>query len=608
LKREPGQETYKLFVNEAPQAQERVLVDPDTFAKDGNTYSIDYYEPSPDGRLVAYGLSPNGSEMAVIHVVETASGRELPDIIDRARWAFVSWQPDSHSFFYKRDRKQPADASESERFSRPAVHLHVLGKAPDDDPAVFGHGVSPNVTVPDEAMVAVYSALGSSYLFAIVMAGVRHEDTIYYARRSALAGSKTPWKKLADAGDEISSIEVHGDDVYLKCHHGAPRSKVLKVNLSQLNLANAAIVVPESQAVITKISAAKDALYVQLLDAGIGRISRIPHGGGKATPVSLPVEGTVRDLATEPDEPGALFRLTSWTVSPKLFSYDPSTAKVTDTRAVGASPIDYAGITSSEVRVKSADGTLVPLSIVHRRDLALDGTHATLLEVYGSYGVVAEPKFDPMVLAWLERGTVHAVCHPRGGGEYGEGWHEAGKLAYKVNTIADLIACAQYLVEQKFTSPARLAVDGMSAGGIAVGGAVARRPELFGAAVIRVGMTNALRFEQIPIGPANTSEFGTTKTEEGFKMLWAIDAYHQIKPGTPYPAVLLTTGVTDPRVSPWQAAKTAARLQVSTSSGKPVLLRVDYRAGHGTGSAKSRAEAERADKYGFLLWQLGAAN
>jgi prolyl oligopeptidase len=227
-----------------------------------------------------------------------------------------------------------------------------------------------------------------------------------------------------------------------------------------------------------------------------------------------------------------------------------------------------------------------------------------LLEGYGAYGTTREPVFDPMGLAWLERGAVSAVCHVRGGGEYGEDWHNGGKLATKPNTIDDFLACARYLIDEKLTSAASLAGEGTSAGGILIGGAVTKRPDLFGAAIIRVGMTNALRFEQIPIGPFNTSEFGSVKTEDGFHILQSIDAYHHVEDGALYPAVMLTTGITDPRVSPWQAAKMTARLQAATGSGKPVLLRVDYEAGHGLGSTRAQVEAERADKYAFLFQQL----
>lgn len=606
LRTESGKDTYKLYVREGLKGKEKLLVDPEALAKDGKHFSIDYYAPSRDGRLVAYGLSPSGSEMSVLHVIEAATGRELPDVIDRARYASVSWQPDHRSFFYKRNRKLPADAKDTERFIKARVHLHVLGTPPDEDPAVFGFGVAPGIDVQDEAFPSVYAPPLGKHVFAVVEHGVQNELTVYAAPRSAVAGAKTPWKKIVDTADEVVDFDVRGDDIFLLTHRGAPRFKVLKTSLSKPDLAAAAVVVPEGSAVIRRIAVAKDALYVQLLDGGLGRLRAVPFGKGEAASIALPVDGTVRDLFVQPGEPGALFRLTSWTVASQLFTYDPKAGKVEDTGVLPPSPVDFSTIASEEVKAKSADGTLVPLSIVRRKDLALDGSHPALLDGYGAYGVVREPAFDPMALAWLERGGVQATCHVRGGGEYGDDWHRGGKLGKKTNTVDDFLACAHHLIDRKLTSPARLAGEGTSAGGILIGGAITRRPDLFGAAVIRVGMTNALRFEQIPIGPFNTSEFGTVATEPGFRMLQAIDAYHRVKPGTPYPAVLLTTGITDPRVSPWQAAKMAARLQAATSSGKPVLLRVDYGSGHGLGSTKSQTEAERADKYAFLLSQLGA--
>jgi prolyl oligopeptidase len=333
---------------------------------------------------------------------------------------------------------------------------------------------------------------------------------------------------------------------------------------------------------------------------------RVPYKTGAAPePVEPGAPGSVRSFFAEPKTPGALFRLDAWTASPRMFDFDPAKKASNPTEIIPPSPVVFEGIVSTEVKAKSADGTMVPLSIIHKKDMPRDGSSPTYLNGYASYGSSYEPTFEPMNLAWLERGGVVAICHPRGGGEYGEDWHRAGKLGTKTNTIEDFIGCARYLIDEKITSPARLAGQGTSAGGIMIGGAIVKRPDLFGAAVIRVGMVNALRFEQIPIGPFNTSEFGTVATKEGFEMLLAIDAYHKVKKGEAYPAVLLTTGITDPRVSPWQMAKMAARLQAATASDRPVLLRVDYQAGHGIGSTKSQREEEMADIFAFLGWQLG---
>jgi prolyl oligopeptidase len=604
---EAGKNTYKLQIRDA-SGKTTVLVDPDALAADGKHFSIDYYVPSGDGRLVAYGLSQSGSEMSVIHVIDATTGKALPDVIDRARYADISWQPDGKAFFYKRDRALPAGTPDTERFIRSRVYLHTLGTPPESDKAVFGFEVSPAIPMPDEVFPAVFSPHDGGYVLAIMAFGVQRALTVYAAPRAAVAGDKTPWKKIIDRADEIVDLDVHGSDLYLLSLHGAPRGAVLRTPLARPDLAHATVVIPAGEPVLQGFTMARDALYVEALDGGVTRVLRAPFDKGAALSIALPIQGSTRTLAADPASDGVFFALTGWTASPALYSFDARRkVPVEDTGILARSTVDFGAITAEEVKAKSADGTLVPLSIVHRKDLVRDGSHPTLLQGYAAYGVTSEAAFDPMGLAWLERGAVYAVCHARGGGEYGEDWHKGGKLATKPNTVEDFLACARYLVEQKITSPGSLAGEGTSAGGILIGGAITRRPDLFGAAIIRVGMTNALRFEQIPIGPFNTSEFGTVKTEEGFHILQSIDAYHHVEDGALYPAVMLTTGITDPRVSPWQAAKMAARLQAATGSGKPVLLRVDYEAGHGIGSSRAQVEAERADKYAFLLDQLDPA-
>jgi prolyl oligopeptidase len=246
------------------------------------------------------------------------------------------------------------------------------------------------------------------------------------------------------------------------------------------------------------------------------------------------------------------------------------------------------------------------LSIVHKRGIPMDGSNPTWLEGYGAYGITIDPAFRPNWLAFLERGGIYAAAHARGGGEYGEDWHTAGQKLTKQHTIDDFIAGAQYLIENQYTSPAKLAGEGTSAGGITIGGAITQRPDLFAVAFIRVGDSDSMRSELMASGPANIPEFGTVKEPDGFKALYGMDAYQHVK-AKPYPSVFLTTGVNDPRVAPWQAAKMAARLQASTTSGKPVLLRVDYDAGHGMGSTKTQRDMELADEVAFLFWQVGVA-
>ena len=460
------------------------------------------------------------------------------------------------------------------------------------------------MTETDFPIVSVPS--GSSYALGIVVHGVQNETTLYFAKLSEVHDASVPWRKLLDVADEVTSFDIHGDHLYLVSHHNASRFKVLRLTLPDGNISSAEVVIAPSEAVVTALGVAADAVYVQKLDGGLGRLWRLPFEGGAASEIKLPFDGAIQEMFTNPAEAGVYVAADSWTKSSVFLHYDPKTKKIVDTKIVPPSPVDFSAIESEEVKAKAPDGTMVPLSIVHQRNLKLDGSHPTLLHGYGSYGITYDPGFDPSSLAWLERGGVIAVAHIRGGGEYGEDWHNAGRKATKENTITDFIACAQYLIDHKFTSPSHLAGEGTSAGGITIGGAITERPDMFGAALDNVGMSDDLRAELQINGPANIPEFGTVKNEEDFHHLLAISAYHRIKDQTAYPAVLLTTGINDPRVDPWQMDKMTARLQAATSSGKPVLLRVDYDAGHGgIGATRSQHTALLTDQFSFLMWQLG---
>jgi prolyl oligopeptidase len=609
LKAEPGSDNRKLCVRDALNGAERVLIDPQQMTTaDGKHSSIDYFQPSLDGKYVAYGISPGGSEESVIHVIESATGTVLPDTIDRAQFGSPSWLPGSHSFFYIRTQKLEKDAPATARFQKLRAYLHTLGGDPDKEPAVFGYEVNPNVKVSeDDVPVVAFSPGAPGFLVALVVHGVQREFDVYSLPFETTPGAKSEWKHVATDADDITGLDVHGDQIFLMSHEGASRYKVLRTSLANPDLKHAELVVPPSEVVVVNIIAGGDALYIQDLDGGIGRLRRLPYSGGAVEPVKLPFDGAIQSLFANPVQAGAWLELVSWIKSPLWYALDSKSGKVSDTALVPNSPVDYSQIEAEEVKAKSADGTMVPLSIIHKRGLALDGSHPTWLEGYGAYGITLDPGFQPTLLAFFERDGVFAVAHARGGGEYGEDWHVGGEKLTKQHTIDDMIAGARYLIEHKYTSAAHLAGEGTSAGGVTIGGSITQHPELFGAALIRVGDSDSLRSELMASGPENIPEFGTVKDPDGFKGLYAMDAYQHVKPDTSFPAVLLTTGVNDPRVAPWQAAKMTARLQASTNSGKPVLLRVDYDAGHGMGSTKSQREIELADEIAFLFWQLGVS-
>lgn len=607
LKTEPGSDNRKLYVRDTIAAPERLLVDPEKLTTaDGKHFSIDYFQPSLDGKYVAYGLSPGGSEDSVLHFLVTATGGGLPDVIDRAQFGQPTWLPGNKSFFYTRTQKLSPSDPPTAKYQKLRVYAHTLGNDPEKDQQVFGYEFSPNVKVTeDDFPLLVYSPAAPKALVALVIHGVKNEKDIYVASFDANPTAKTVWTKVADDSQEITGLDIHGDDLFLLSHKDASRFKVFRTSLSKPDLANAKLVVPPSEPVVINIAAAADGLYIQDLDGGIGKLRRLSYGTGKVEAMKLPFDGAIQSLVTNPTEPGAWLDLVGWTKPPLWYSLDAKSGKLEDTHIVAPSPVDFSNIVSEEVKAKSADGTMVPLSIVHRRDIKMDGSSPAWLEGYGAYGITYDPSFRPTWLAFLEHGGLFAVAHVRGGGEYGEDWHNGGRKLTKQHTIDDFIACARYLIENKYTSAAKLAGEGTSAGGVTIGGAVTQRPDLFAAALIRVGDSDSLRSELMASGPANIPEFGTVKDPDGFKGLYAMDAYQHVKPETAYPAVLLTTGANDPRVAPWQAAKMTARLQASTNSNKPVLLRVDYDAGHGLGSTKSQRDVELADEVSFLLWQFG---
>ncbi|MBV9646598.1 MAG: S9 family peptidase [Candidatus Eremiobacteraeota bacterium] len=611
LRRQPTDNNEKLAVRDVADGAERVLVDPDRLATRPNQhFTINYFLPSLDGKYVAYGISEGGSENSVIHVVETATASVLPDSIDRAKFVgATAWRPDGRSFYYMRYPKLLPGAPQTEAEQRAVNYLHVLGNDPDKDVPVLGFGINPAIALdPNDFSIVSYSP-ATSYAIGLIAHGVKNEVTMYEAPLSAVSGPSTPWRKIVDVNDEVTGFDVHGDTLYLLTHKNSPRFKLIATSLSNPNVGTARTVVPEGTAVLSAFSVARDAVYVRLLDAGLGRLVRLPFESsgheGAPTQIALPYDGALQGPVTDPRDDGAAIGLTSWTKSLLWYAVSPN-GTLTDTRLKPLAPIDASAYTSIETKARSADGTMVPLSIVFRRGLPLDGTHPAYLEGYGAYGITLDPYFSTTRIAWLERGGVYAVCHTRGGGEYGEAWHQAGMITTKQHTIDDFVGCARYLIAQRYTSPAHLNGEGTSAGGITIGGAITQHPELFAAALDVVGVSDALRSEFSPNGPPNIPEFGTVKDPVGFRALLAMDAYQHVRNGVRYPAVMLITGINDPRVSPWELAKFAARLQQATRSGRPILLRVDYDAGHGF-LAASREQSDRllADQYSFLLWQDG---
>ncbi|MFI4924085.1 MAG: prolyl oligopeptidase family serine peptidase [Vicinamibacteria bacterium] len=606
LKRLASENIPKLYVRDGYAGPERLLVDPELVKNDDGTHSsIDYYQPSPDNRYVATGISPAGSEASVLRIVDVATGKPLADTIDRAQYASPSWLPDGR-LMYSRLQKLGPDAPITDKYQNQRVYVHTIGEDPDKDVALFGPGVSSRVKIdPTELVIAVWPA-GSRYVAAVVINGVQRELRIHVAPVASLDGAQTPWTTVTTRDDDVNDFALAGDDLYLMSHKGTPRFKVLRTPLAKPDVATAQVALPAGTAVVTGIVAAGDAIYVRKMNAGMSELWRLPRATGKAERIALPYAGDIDSMSTDPRRRDIVFDYGGWTRSGAIYAYDPAAGKLVDTKLQPQGPYDApANLESREVLVKAADGTSVPLSLVYKKGIKLDGSNPTILYGFGSNGISMTPFYRPTYLPWFDRGGVLAVAHVRGGGEYGEDWYKGGYKATKPNTWRDAIACAEWLVANQWTSSSKLSIMGGSAGGIFVGRAITDRPDLFGAAVAQVPVSDAVRAEFSSNGVPNIPEFGTVKSEEGFKALYAMSPYHWVKDGVKYPAVLLTTGINDPRVDAYQAAKMAARLQAASTSGKPVLLRIDYEAGHGFGTTKKQAYAERADTFAFLFREAG---
>ena len=430
---------------------------------------------------------------------------------------------------------------------------------------------------------------------------------------ASVTNAQAPWQKIADVADDVTSFDFRGSTIYLLSHKNASNFKVLATSLASPDLTAAQTIVAPSRAVVEQIGVAADGLYVRSRVGGFGRIARLPlDDDGKVTgaevDVTMPFTGSLITMITDPRVAGTTFGLTGWTHTLLYYRNDAMLAVVrTDLKP--PSPFNASAYTSEEVQAPSADGTLVPLSILYRKGIMRDGSHPTYLEGYGAYGTEVFPDFETGRFAWLERSGVYAVCHVRGGGWYGEDWHRAGMLDKKQNVFDDFIAAGEYLIAQKYTDRDHLAIEGGSNGGLLMGAMITQRPDLFRAVVCAVPLLDMFRYQNFQIAKLWVPEYGSADDPKQFDWLYAYSPYHHVKAGVEYPAILFMTGDTDTRVDPMHAKKMAALMQAEAKNGaskdKPILLRIETKAGHGQGKPLTKQIEESTDMYSFLFWQLG---
>src|SRR5215813_11008439 len=601
-KREGQQNQPVIYVREGLNGTDRSLVDVNQLAPDG-TVALDWWYPSHDGRYVAYGTSPNGSEISTLRVIETATGKLLPVQIWRTRAASVAWLPDDSGFYYTR-YPRPGDVPSGQEMYNRHVFFHKLGSTDNadglKDPLIFGEGLEPthwpSVTISND---------GKWLLVHISEGWVKSE---LYLKNLAEPNSK--FTAVTSGKTFLYEGQVFNSQIYVTTNEDAPRYHVFAVPCADPQRSNWKEIVPQTDAVIENHAVIIGSrLFVQYLRNASSALTLYDLQGKLLANVSMPTLGSIIG------QPGG-----AWDSKEGFFAFHsyamPSTAyRVALDGTLSEflrvkSDVDPTQYVVKQLRFTSKDGTQVPMFVVHKKGLALNGKAPTVLSGYGGFNLGRTPFFNRnAMLVLLEHGGIYADVQLRGGNEFGEEWHRAGMLDKKQNVFDDFIAAGEYLIAQKYTDKEHLAIQGGSNGGLLMGAAFTQRPDLFRAVVCQVPLLDMLRYQRFQIAKLWIPEYGSSEDPKQFDWLYAYSPYHHVKQGTEYPAILFMTADTDTRVDPMHAKKMSALMQAEAANGqsrkRPILLRVDTKAGHGAGKPITKEIEDWTDIYSFLFWQLG---
>jgi prolyl oligopeptidase len=574
---------------------EKVVLDPNVLDAKGTT-AIDWFVPSLDGKHVAVSLSKGGSEDGTLHFYETATGKALADTIAHVQYptagGSAAWNADGTGVYYTRFPRKGERPDADLNFYQ-QIYFHKLGTPDSADKYSIGKDF------PRIAEITLAASHDGKYILATVANGDGGEFAHY------LRGPDESWKQITQFSDQIKLARLGRDSaLYLLSRAEAPRGKILRLPLDAPELKNAAEIVSAGEAVIEQIVPSQEALYVGDLLGGPSQIRRFDLNGKNETKIPIPQISSVQEMLALEDG-SLLFRAVSYTEPAAWFHCANEKTEPSKTALRNPSPVSFADIEVHREFATSKDGTKIPLNILFRKGTQRNGQNPTLLYAYGGYEVSMSPNFDFTRRLWFDRGGVYVVANIRGGGEFGEEWHKAGNLTKKQNVFDDFAAAAEYLINENYTRPGKLAIQGGSNGGLLMGAMITQHPDLFRAVVSSVGIYDMLRVELAPNGAFNVTEFGTVKNPEQFKALYAYSPYHHVIDGTKYPAVLMMTGANDGRVAPYHSRKMTARLLAANKSENPILLRTSSSAGHGIGTALSERIKQSADIYAFLFAQLG---
>ena len=580
-KRLPDQDLFVSYVKKGPEGKEEVLIDPHPLSPD-HTTSAAISEISQDGTLVAWEIRRGGEDEVALKFRSVDTLRDLPDELPKARYFGGALKPDKSGFYYARMNAEG-----------PRVYYHTLGTDSAKDTEIFGKGYGP------DKIINVALSDGGRYLVIIVEHGAAADQTEIYYQDVATQG---PIKPVVNDVPARFFGEVGGDRLYLHTNWKAPKGRVLAVDLRDPAREHWQEVVPECGSAIESLNLGGSKLFVNYLENASSRIKVFDDTGKYVRDVSLPSLGSAFVIARWSGSE-AFYGFSSFATPLAIYRYDVASGKQ-DLWARVKVPIDSNQFEVKQVWYESKDKTRVPMFLVYRKGLKLDGTTPTLLTGYGGFNISETPLFAPTAALWVEQGGVFAVPNLRGGGEFGESWHRAGMLGQKQNVFDDFIAAAEWLIQNRYTSPARLAIEGTSNGGLLVGTALTQRPDLFRAVACGYPLLDMLRYQKFLVARFWVSEYGSADDPEQFKYLYAYSPYHHVQPGTTYPAVILFSGDADTRVAPLHARKMTAQLQASTGSDGLVLLRYETKAGHSGGLPVTKQIEQQTDVLGFMLWQL----
>ncbi|HYL20469.1 MAG TPA: prolyl oligopeptidase family serine peptidase [Gemmatimonadales bacterium] len=588
-----------LYKQASLSADPETLLDPNLLSEDG-TVALSNLAVTDDGRLLAYGTAASGSDWEEFRVRDVATAKDRPDHLKWIKFSSASWTKDGAGFFYSR-YPEPTDKALTDvnRFQK--LYYHRLGTDQAQDVLVYERPDQPdwgmNAEVTDDGRYAVLT----------VWLGTDRRNRVYYldlknAKRPTVKGDVV--RLLDDFDASYAFVGNDGPVFYFLTDLDAPRKRVISIDTRHPERARWRELIPQGQDVLEGVQIIHDTFVANFMHDAASRLRLFALDGRMLKDLELPTLGSIGSITGERKDDEMFYAFTSFLYPTTIFRYDFRTGT---TSVFKAPTIDFdpSGYETKQVFYTSKDGTRVPMFITHKKGLTLDGSHPTLLYGYGGFNISLTPSFSVGTLVWLEMGGVYAVPNLRGGGEYGEEWHQAGMLGRKQNVFDDFIGAAEYLIAQRYTSSPKLAIAGGSNGGLLVGAAMTQRPELFGAALPAVGVMDMLRFHKFTIGWAWVTDYGSADSASQFPYLYKYSPLHNIRPGTKYPATLVTTADHDDRVVPGHSFKFTATLQAAQAGPDPVLIEIETKAGHGAGKPTSKIIEEQADRFAFLVKNLG---